>query len=737
MRYCCITLVLILLLGLVPFVALYGQTAEITEIGSFYSGYGNLIAYQSSGDYAYVLFKDTRNNNHILQVFLLDGVNASPTECRLYLPNPEPSTHYRHMLLDEQKLVFFADEIILVYEIISPLYPVLSASLSCQGTATGAVLRNGYLITSQANCLRSYDLSNASTISLADSIYTGSMGRVFKTGDDAVIISGSPCIAFHIAENGTFGQQYNLELTNSYDLAGVWNNLAFTWNWVYVCAYDISDLGNPVLQYQLLTGPSRGVLVLDGFLVFPYYVETYHATNDWTLIYDISGSEPVYLTYGLASATDTFCSDSTNRYLRSTKGKLIFSEVSETPVYGNELSNRLMSSISASNAAVFAGAQSGVQILDPTSPDINLGLLAVEDERKSAARGNLLVTTSYYYDYIYDDERPNSIRLWNVFTPSNPILRRTFVIEGSSRHESTKDIRFDGDILLLLSQSGYVNLYDISELIDPISLGLIGGIDYPYSADLSGSFLYLAYNTTASNNLRIYQWSAGETPVQVASLNLASRGMKLDEVDGKLFVSTNDGHLLVYDVTNPNSPQLISDTDLGSITDFAVKDDALVVLGNSAVRVYGITPAGLTELVASHIVPESSAKLAIHDNMVYVQEGYRLIYLDCTAAFNATVSNSEHSIPSPVIRLSAYPNPFSGATTLSFDLKSPERVQMSIYNIRGQKLLDILDTNLARGSHQIAWDGRDASGKAVSTGVYFCRLKAGGKEVISRMAVVH
>ena len=386
----------------------------------------------------------------------------------------------------------------------------------------------------------------------------------------------------------------------------------------------------------------------------------------------------------------------------STAGKLIFFNAAETHVCGNELSNSVISSVSSGETVVFAGVQSGVQILDPNSPALGLGVLEVEYERKSAARGNLLITTSFYSNMIDEEVYPNTIRFWDVSNPSTPILRESFLTDGSSLGESTKDIRFNGDILLLLSQSGYVNLYDISELIDPISLGLIGGIDYPYSADLSGSFLYLAYNTTASNNLRIYQWSAGETPVQVASLNLASRGMKLDEVDGKLFVSTNDGHLLVYDVTNPNSPQLISDTDLGSITDFAVKDDALVVLGNSAVRVYGITPAGLTELVASHIVPESSAKLAIHDNMVYVQEGYRLIYLDCTAAFNATVSNSEHSIPSPVIRLSAYPNPFSGATSLSFDLKSPERVQMSIYNIRGQKLLDILDTNLARGSHQIS-----------------------------------
>lgn len=104
---------------------------------------------------------------------------------------------------------------------------------------------------------------------------------------------------------------------------------------------------------------------------------------------------------------------------------------------------------------------------------------------------------------------------------------------------------------------------------------------------------------------------------------------------------------------------------------------------------------------------------------------------------NLIVENGEEQIPAPVLRLSNYPNPFSGATTLSFDLKSPQKVQMSIFNIRGQKLLDILDTNLASGTHRIDWDGRDASGRAVSPGIYFCRLKAEGKTIISRMAIVH
>ncbi len=741
MRYCCITLVLILLLGLVPFVALYGQTAEITEIGSFYSGYGNLIAYQSSGDYAYVLFVDNplSIDSSKLLVFLLDEF-LEPTEVnKIGLPIPGQQTNYRKLALEGQRLAVVSDRILLLYDISNPSEPVLSSSQSCQGTTYGAILMGDYLITLQDEYLRTYSINTPSSISLSDSIFLENSRRIFPMNQDIVVDHQSgPCKVVHLNNNGTFDDPLTLNHNFGYPLKGVWNNLAIYNDSYEVHVYDLSDLQNPIFLYDIWSGPiayaSAGVNVLDGYLVLPLYHDATHMESYWAEIYDITGTQPLLLgTDNQVSISTRWVTDGHNRLIKiDSGGTFCFVELSQTPLYGTDLINCEMNSISAGDNVIYAGVSSGVLVVDPLSPDINLETIEVEEVTVVAARGGLMVTSSSHDDPM--DPLPPSIRIWDVSNPTTPILQSSF---SGYTYSCNNDIRFDGDIMLLVSMWGGISLYDISDPQEPILLGWPSELNWVYKSDLSGSFLYLTYDTNASNNLRIYQWSAGETPVQVASLNLASRGMKLDEVDGKLFVSTNDGHLLVYDVTNPNSPQLISDTDLGCITDFAVKDDALVVLGNSAVRVYGITPAGLTELVASHIVPESSAKLAIHDNMVYVQEGYRLIYLDCTAAFNATVSNSEHSIPSPVIRLSAYPNPFSGATTLSFDLKSPERVQMSIYNIRGQKLLDILDTNLASGSHQIAWDGRDASGKSVSTGIYFCRLKAGGREVISRMAVVH
>ena len=72
------------------------------------------------------------------------------------------------------------------------------------------------------------------------------------------------------------------------------------------------------------------------------------------------------------------------------------------------------------------------------------------------------------------------------------------------------------------------------------------------------------------------------------------------------------------------------------------------------------------------------------------------------------------------------PNPFNPVTQIRFDLPAAGPVELTIYDMLGQKVHTLLSSSLAAGSHQIEWNGRDASGMQVSSGVYFYRLQAGG-----------
>lgn len=77
--------------------------------------------------------------------------------------------------------------------------------------------------------------------------------------------------------------------------------------------------------------------------------------------------------------------------------------------------------------------------------------------------------------------------------------------------------------------------------------------------------------------------------------------------------------------------------------------------------------------------------------------------------------------------LNNYPNPFNPTTTISFSIPVESKVNLSIHNIKGQKIKSLLSDQLAAGEHSIIWNGEDASGKKVGSGVYLYKLTLNGK----------
>ena len=71
------------------------------------------------------------------------------------------------------------------------------------------------------------------------------------------------------------------------------------------------------------------------------------------------------------------------------------------------------------------------------------------------------------------------------------------------------------------------------------------------------------------------------------------------------------------------------------------------------------------------------------------------------------------------------PNPFNPSTTIEFGLASPARVTLSIYDVSGRLIRTLIEEPRAAGVYKQPWDGRDAAGRAVASGVYFYRLRAG------------
>jgi len=80
-------------------------------------------------------------------------------------------------------------------------------------------------------------------------------------------------------------------------------------------------------------------------------------------------------------------------------------------------------------------------------------------------------------------------------------------------------------------------------------------------------------------------------------------------------------------------------------------------------------------------------------------------------------------LPASFLLRQNFPNPFNSSTTLQFALPQDGAVDLSIYNIAGQKMATLAQGRLVAGTHTLQWDGRDAWGRELASGVYFYRLR--------------
>jgi hypothetical protein len=83
-----------------------------------------------------------------------------------------------------------------------------------------------------------------------------------------------------------------------------------------------------------------------------------------------------------------------------------------------------------------------------------------------------------------------------------------------------------------------------------------------------------------------------------------------------------------------------------------------------------------------------------------------------------------------------YPNPFNPETSIPFTLANAGRVTMRVYDVNGHFVATLLDENRGAGEHVARWDGRDARGRASSSGIYFARLEANGTTETRKMVLL-
>ena len=101
------------------------------------------------------------------------------------------------------------------------------------------------------------------------------------------------------------------------------------------------------------------------------------------------------------------------------------------------------------------------------------------------------------------------------------------------------------------------------------------------------------------------------------------------------------------------------------------------------------------------------------------------------------VNISDNSIQVKNSNLQNYPNPFNPTTTISFSItQNSDFVNLEIYNVKGQKVKQLVSSQLSAGQHSVEWNGKNENNKSVTSGIYYCRLKSGNSVNSKKMILM-
>ncbi|MDD4309244.1 MAG: DUF1565 domain-containing protein [Candidatus Cloacimonetes bacterium] len=99
------------------------------------------------------------------------------------------------------------------------------------------------------------------------------------------------------------------------------------------------------------------------------------------------------------------------------------------------------------------------------------------------------------------------------------------------------------------------------------------------------------------------------------------------------------------------------------------------------------------------------------------------------------VSIEDSLLPSPVV-ITTYPNPFTDMVNIRYNLSKAAKVNLQIYNFKGQLVKTLINHNQSKGEQLSVWEGCDDSSRHLASGLYFLRIEIDGKQHQTRKLVL-
>jgi outer membrane protein assembly factor BamB len=203
--------------------------------------------------------------------------------------------------------------------------------------------------------------------------------------------------------------------------------------------------------------------------------------------------------------------------------------------------------------------------------------------------------------------------------------------------------------------------------------------------------------------------------------------------DGKVYVGSKHSGGKLHCIDAGNGTRVWADSSVGSIPhDPAVADGKVYITSISVIYCFDASNGSFIWSYSSGQSVYSSPTIA--DGVAFAGMGDSVFAFasDCGGAGVDEVESGSATY----FRLAQNtPNPFGPSTEIRYVLPVDCHVKLQVYSVAGRRVATLVDEYQHSGLNLASWNARDEAGSPVSSGIYFCRLEAGGFSAIRKMVL--
>ena len=353
-------------------------------------------------------------------------------------------------------------------------------------------------------------------------------------------------------------------------------------------------------------------------------------------------------------------------------------------------------------------------------PDWNLvGLpMSVEDPYHLSVYPEALEGTLYSFDgnYVQENDFITGTGYWLRFPDGG-----TAIISGSTIHSLIISIMNDWNLI-----SGISSSVPATSIQDPEGIILPGTL---YEFD--GSYIQAE---TLEPGKGYWIRSAGPGEIIISDDLRAKRLPFISKMEGANTISFND-QILYFGVTVPDNEKLsysVPPKPPSSVFDARFQGDWIYCEDSGKIELTDqAEPLSISFTIANKT---TWVLINIESNEEYDLSGSGELII--AEVLNGFILRKNSVMPHNYALHQNFPNPFNPVTNLRYDLPEQSFVTLTIYDLIGREITQLVNTTQEAGFRSVEWDATDSFGKPVSAGIYLYKITTGEFVQTKKMVLV-